>query len=615
MRKFFIIMIINLMIISLLFFILPLTLAQKTGHITLLAVSEATQIGSAADLTLKILKGTGGVYIETSPLTKLDTQLSTRFAQQIACDFLDKACTDIDFFYTVRSDATIIGGPSAGAAIAALTIAMIDNLNMNQSVTVTGTINVGGLIGPVAGLIGKIDAAKTAGVTKVLIPKGTRFNPKLENTYNDLLTNTTALFYIFDNETGQYEIDLYEYGKQIGIEVKEVATLQEAMDDLTGKEYTANEAEIVPEDWYATTMATIAQNLCQRQNDLFQQLEQQNWSNGTIQEVVFNITRRAENATAYDQYYVAASTCFGGNIYLQSLLLDAEQMNATQLSARLVILNTTLVTLQKTIDAKELQTITDLQTYLVVNERLDEARQTLAEITALLALDTDALEMEYELAYAIERLYSAESWMTFFDTNGKKLKLDKAALADSCARKLAEAQERYQYVKLITEEPLQKIVSYLDTAYLESKKNNFIVCLDMASRAKANLDILLSLIGLRDEKTMTVLVEERLRLVKQVINKQQNKGYFPMLGYSYYEYAMFLKKEQPYSALIYSHHALEFSHSDMYFKEKQLQWNLTIEREYMLSFIIGLGLGLAVGCSFSLFFQRKKKRENMPKSI
>lgn len=584
---------------------IPQIFAQKTGHITLLAVSEATQLGSAADLTLKTQTGAGGVYMETSPLTKLDTQLSTRFAQQIACDFLDKACTNIDFFYTVRSDATIIGGPSAGAAIAALTVAIVDDLDVNQSVAVTGTINVGGLIGPVAGIIGKIDAAKSAGVTKVLIPKGTRYEPKPEHTYNELLTNTTALFYTFDNETEQYEIDLLAYGKQVGVEVKEVATLQEAMEELTGKRYAVNEEEIIPEEWYTTTMATIAQDLCQRKSDIFQQLEQQEESNTTIQEEILNITRNAENATAYGQYYVAASTCFGGNIYLQSLLLQKEQMNETQFSTRLVALNATLVTLQETIDAKKLETITDLQTYLVVNERLDEARQTLAEASVLLTFQTTPLGLEDELAYAIERLYSAQSWMTFFGTQGKKLKLDEEALADSCTRKLAEAQERYQYVKLITEDPLQKIVSSLDTAYLESKKQNYIVCLDMASRAKANLDILLSLIGLRNEETMAVLVEERVRLVKQIINKQQDKGYFPMLGYSYYEYAAFLKEEQLYSALIYSHHALEFSHLDMYFKERESQWKLAFEKEQILFFSTGLCLGFALGCSFTLFLRRK----------
>jgi hypothetical protein len=88
-----------------------------------------------------------------------------------------------------------------------------------------------------------------------------------------------------------------------------------------------------------------------------------------------------------------------------------------------------------------------------------------------------------------------------------------------------------------------------------------------------------------------------------------------MLGYSYYEYATFLKEEQLYSALIYSHHALEFSHLDMYFKEKEPQWKLAFQKEYLFFFSMGFGLGLALGCSFSLFFLRKKKQKIVSKSI
>src|SRR3989338_8440804 len=126
---------ISLIILFSLCTIIPAT-GQRIGHITLLAVSEATQIGSTADLYLRVQDGSGGVYIDTFPLTKLDTQLSTRFAQQIACDFVEEECTDKDFFYTIRSDATIIGCPSAGAALTTLTIAMIDDLKVNESVAI-----------------------------------------------------------------------------------------------------------------------------------------------------------------------------------------------------------------------------------------------------------------------------------------------------------------------------------------------------------------------------------------------------------------------------------------------------------------------------------------------
>ncbi|PIN79964.1 hypothetical protein COV16_01610, partial [Candidatus Woesearchaeota archaeon CG10_big_fil_rev_8_21_14_0_10_34_8] len=355
--------------------VMPVAFAENTGHITLLAVSEATQLGSTADLYLKIQDGRGGVYIETAPLTKLDTQLSTRFAQQIGCKFIDKECSNTDFFYTIRSEATIIGGPSAGAAISILTVAMLDNLEINQSVAVTGTINVGGLIGPVAGIIGKIEAAKNAGLTKVLIPKGTRYEIEPEHTYNELLRDYNASYYRYNNETGFYEVDAYEYGKFIGIDVKEVATLQEAVYEITGVLYDADDSEIEPEEWYVQTMEDVAKNLCNRNYELVEEL---NTINSTLQEELINSTIRAENATANDMFYVAASTCFGGNIRLKYLLLNGIELNET--SEMIDNINASTTILQEEIDSKKLQTITDLQTYLVVNERLEEARQTLAEI-------------------------------------------------------------------------------------------------------------------------------------------------------------------------------------------------------------------------------------------
>jgi hypothetical protein len=66
-----------------------------------------------------------------------------------------------------------------------------------------------------------------------------------------------------------------------------------------------------------------------------------------------------------------------------------------------------------------------------------------------------------------------------------------------------------------------------------------------------------------------------------------------MLGYSYYEYAEFLKESDPYSALIYSHYALEFSHLDMYFKEKQNDY-FTFDIEKFLYFLLGISVGVLI---------------------
>lgn len=589
--------------------------AQKIGHITLLAVSETTQVGSTADLYLKVQQGSGGIYIDTFPLTKLDTQLSTRFAQQIACDFLDKECDNSDFFYTIRSDATIIGGPSAGAALATLTVAMLDDLLINDSVSISGTINVGGLIGPVGSLLGKIAAAKEKGITKVLIPKGSRYEEKPEHSYNEMLQTSNATFYVPNNETNETEIDLYEYGKAIGIEVKEVGTLQEAVYEITGVWYESDEKEIVPEQWYTETMEEIAKELCQRNRGLLDKIketEENETARQNILEEVNNMTLQAENASAYSKQYVAASTCFGTNIRLNYYLLQQANLTINKTINKTIEINQTIAKIEKELQEEELETITDLQTYLVVNERIEEAKDTLKEMYINIGINLLA-DGEYNIAYATERLYSASAWAKFFENNDKKLVMDTDALEDSCIQKLAEAQERYQYVKLITQEPLQAVVNYLDKANAEYENKNYILCLDIASRAKANLDIILSLIGVKDEKELKELVEERLKLVRQVLNKQQEKGYFPMLGYSYYEYAQFLEDKDPYSALIYSHYALEFSHLDMYFKEKEIKILLP-DSENVLYLLLGFGIGV-VFCGLVLLGKKITKGKSGEKMV
>ena len=94
---------------------------KEYGHIGLLTVAESSdnstpEHGGVADLYLVIKKGTGRIFIDSFPLSKLDTQITTRFASEIACDFLDKDCSQYDFFYTIRANSAIVGGPSAGAA-------------------------------------------------------------------------------------------------------------------------------------------------------------------------------------------------------------------------------------------------------------------------------------------------------------------------------------------------------------------------------------------------------------------------------------------------------------------------------------------------------------------
>jgi len=117
--------IISIILLLTLIFTTALVQAQpKSYHLKLLAVQETPTgyEGSDADLYLELKQGTGNVFLNTFPITKMDTQISTRFAKELACKHYSLNCDQYDFLYTIRAQSNIIGGPSAGAAIAAITV-------------------------------------------------------------------------------------------------------------------------------------------------------------------------------------------------------------------------------------------------------------------------------------------------------------------------------------------------------------------------------------------------------------------------------------------------------------------------------------------------------------
>lgn len=64
-----------------------------------------------------------------------------------------------------------IDGPSAGVAIATAIYSCIKGIPVKNTVAMTGEVSIRGLVKPVGGLSTKIQAAKQAGVTKIIIPE------------------------------------------------------------------------------------------------------------------------------------------------------------------------------------------------------------------------------------------------------------------------------------------------------------------------------------------------------------------------------------------------------------------------------------------------------------
>ncbi len=544
----------------------------KEARTKLLAVVETPTgyEGSMADLSLKITAGTGNVYMDTSQLTKFDTQISTRFAKEIACDFLDVDCSQYDFTYTIKASSSIIGGPSAGAATAVLTASLLDGFIMDESIGITGTIDSGGLIGSVGGLKAKLEAAAGAGLKKVLIPNGERYIEE-------------------NNQT----IDLVDYGKTLGIDVIEVSDLNDAIYEFTGERFQLNDKELVINPFYENTMESLAVQLCNRSMELDTQLVR---INKTLDynrlEKALNLTQESTVVFESGKYYTAASLCFGANVIYGQIIMTDFNLSSDKIEEIIKDKDAEIERFNTKINNRDYKTITDLEAFMVVKERLIESEESLKTATNL-----------NDVAYAIERLYSAYSWANFFDQPGREFNLDSENLKESCLTKLSEAEERYQYVGLFLPNVLDR--KELDYAYQDLNNENYELCLFKASKAKAEANTILSVMDTKENQTVNI-INKKLLVAKNIIIKENENDAFPILGYSYYEYADYLKEKDPYSALLYTEYALELSSLDLYFKEKNETFKPITDLYSNFYMIFILLIGVILGLLIAYPFIRRK---------
>ncbi len=585
----------------LLFLLFATSVFAETQHMKLLAVSERDGIlnGSIADLYLDIIPGNGGVFLETFPLTRLDTQISTRFAKTIACEIADKDCSKYNFIYAIKAESAIIGGPSAGAALALLTAGALTNTPLHKHIAITGTINSGGLIGPVSGIPEKIDAAATAGITIVLIPKGTRYYKQPEQfTTNATVHNKTVNITIVKatNKT----MDLIAYGAQYNISVKEVSDLNSAFYAFAGRYLYHNTKNITKETGYTTIMEEVAIALCDRAENL-KDLIPRSINSSFVQQANELLDRATKSRERFD-FYSQASFCFAANTKLQTQNMIFQNLSSAHLNETLLKVAADKQGLREKVENFSLKTITDIQAYMIVHERLRETEEA-ATLAAKLIQENDKAGVD-QLAYTIERLQSARSWMKFLGSPGKTMKIDHTTIRNACVNKLEEARERYQYVRTVYPFPLPVTEKTLERAEDDANDEKYLLCLHKASKAKAEADVVLNTMGVSDEY-LEGYVRNRLDLVKEAIVHAQEKGLFPILGYSYWEYASALLSYDRASALLFSEYAQELAHVNLYFEEKKPE-KKKMQIPYQKEMLIFIG-GIVAGMVFMVFLRKMRR--------
>jgi uncharacterized protein len=180
--------------------------------------------GVVTKLMVEAKPGDGRVLVDINQLLFwVDTQNSIRVAQKVAQNYTNTDLSSIDLIYAVETNASIIGGPSAGAAMTVATIALLENKSLNQSVMMTGTINSDGSIGPVGEIVSKAKAAKDVGATLFLVPEG-----QAVQTYYKPVEHCEKFGPVTYCST-EYKPEKIDVSKEVGITVKEVSNIQEAL--------------------------------------------------------------------------------------------------------------------------------------------------------------------------------------------------------------------------------------------------------------------------------------------------------------------------------------------------------------------------------------------------
>ena len=211
----------------------PETFIKMDGNSTSssIGVPAVDEEGNGVVTTLNVQISTGSGKILTD-IDKLffwvDTQNSIRTGTKVAEEFTKKDLSKYDIVYSVRANASVIEGGSAGAALTIATIAALENKTLNKSVMMTGTINVDGSIGPIGEVFAKAVAAKDVGAKLFLVPEGqgsTRVYKPQKNCYKEDYVE------ICETKTTSEKIFI---SKDVGIEVKEVANIKDAVKYFLG---------------------------------------------------------------------------------------------------------------------------------------------------------------------------------------------------------------------------------------------------------------------------------------------------------------------------------------------------------------------------------------------
>ncbi len=527
--------------------------------------------GVITHINVTMMNGSGNVYFAASPLTQIDMQGSAKLAVDVACALAGVDKSKYDFLFYVKSDSPIVGGPSAGATMTVATLALLEGINLNDSVAMTGMINPDGSIGPVGGILEKGEAVAKAGKKLFLIPKGQMI---------EYVTNYTRHGWVVIGHREAINVSQVLY-KKYGLVVREVEDINEAFYYFTGYKFPEEKSSkpITTYD-YRSIMKPLAKKIINEANESYMAAKHE-FGNASIPTGSFffnpkgyiwnkldeskNDLKNAVVAVNNAFYYYGISKAFQSMINSRFVSYAcrfyenddvatiyknvSKAVNDSYKFARDSIING-LISLQ-CVGAAQARA---MDAMALLNESRQEWQSFMKYKGTIYEDDSKALQALYDLAYAMERSKTVYWWANLSKQFNETNTINESAIRVIASRYYDYAKQIYAYAQTLVQETgsnsgfisnakdlLDKAGKQMDVFPASSLFNS------LESIANSNIAIE-AIGGLTNEK-----LNRTMQMASYAIIRARNESIEPILAVSYYEFGKSIESKS--DALIYYKYA------------------------------------------------------------
>ncbi|MCE4615703.1 MAG: hypothetical protein F7C09_01380 [Aeropyrum sp.] len=285
--------------------------------------------GVVSTLTVTISSpGSGRVFISTSPASQIDTLGSARVAAFAASILAGVNMGSYDFYYQIVSPSIIVGGPSAGLAMAIATYALLTGSECPEGFAATGMILPDGSVGPVGGLKEKLEAAAESGYDIFLIPAG-------QEQYTYVARRVERIGPLVRIVSEPVTVDLVKLGEDLGVSVVGVSTLMEAAQAL-GLPTPNLETGFKPPEYVSSRMEEFARGNIEFARGEANPLSGAEGALGELARLALDRAARAEQLVDEGFVFAAAANSLLAAAYAESAstlasLIEGQSLNVTSI--------------------------------------------------------------------------------------------------------------------------------------------------------------------------------------------------------------------------------------------------------------------------------------------